>query len=107
MSQITFVSHHSFPEDQYVKELVYLCIDDKYRVAYVRRQAKTGGMFWSVPSFSATKDGVKEYFECFLQDSSFLEKDIKRFLEERPWKSKQTLTSIAPTKDYSADEVPF
>lgn len=99
MGNIKFVSHEEFPEDQYTKELVYLLIDDKYRVAYVRKQAKNGGMFWGVVSAAVTKDGVKNYYESFLQDSAFLEKDIKRFLDERSWEGKSARVQ--------EDEVPF
>lgn len=102
MANIKFVSHEEFPEDQYTKEIVYLLIDDKYRVAYVRKMAKNGGQFWGVPSVAVTKDGCKVYYECFLQDSSFLEKDIKRFLDERSWeKGKVSAKSIGD------DEIPF
>jgi len=74
MSNIKFVSHESFQDDPYIKELVYLCLDDKYRVAYVRKQSKNGGMFWGVICASILKDGVKSYYEGFMQDSSFLDK---------------------------------
>jgi len=104
MSNIKFVSHEEFPEDQYTKELVYLCIDDKYRVAYVRKQAKNGGMYWGTVNVTATKGGMKQYFESFMQDSTFLEKDIKSFLDKRSWETKQTLTS-APS--YQQEEIPF
>lgn len=106
---IKFVSHEEFPEDQYTKELVYLLIDDKYRVAYVRKQAKNGGQFWGVPSVAVTKDGTKNYYECFLQDSSFLEKDIKKFLDDRSWAKKQSYveTPLA-TRTYAPnEEIPF
>lgn len=102
MSNIKFVSHHEFPDDPYTKELVYLCVDDKYRVAYVRKQAKNGGMFWSVPNVSAVKDGVKSHYETFLQDSTFLEKDIRSFLEKRSWESSKTSVST-----FSETEIPF
>lgn len=85
MSRIEFVSHDNFPEDEYTKELVYLCLDDKYRVAYVRKKATNGGLFWSVASTGAKRNGQKEYFPAFLQDSNFLEKDIKAFLDGRKW----------------------
>ncbi len=85
MSDIKFVSHESFPEDQYTKEIVYLCLDDKYRIAYVRKASRNGGMFWSGVSVGVTKHGKKEYFEAFIQDSSFLDKDIKDFLDKRKW----------------------
>jgi hypothetical protein len=102
MSNIKFVSHESFPDDLYTKELVYLCIEDKYRVAYVRKQAKNGGMYWSTPSIGITKDGAKVYYEPFMQDSSFLEKDIKSFLESAPWKNRPPIGS-----DILDGEIPF
>ncbi len=105
MSNIKFISHEDFKEDQYTKELVYLCIDDKYRVAYVRKASKNGGMFWSAPSIAITKEGSKSYYECFMQDSSFLDKDIKTFLDKRSWEKQM----ISPQKgnSFSTDEVPF
>lgn len=99
MSNIKFVSHEKFPDDQYTKELVYLCLDDKYRVAYVRKQAKNGGQFWGVVSAGVTKDGSKTYYDAFMQDSSFLEKDIKDFLAKRKWENKKSLKED--------DNVPF
>jgi hypothetical protein len=96
MSSIKFVSHEEFPEDLYTKELVYLLIDDKYRVAYVRKQAKNGGMFWGVGNIGLTKDGVKTYYESFLQDSTFLEKDIKAFLEKRSWEQNKSINDDVP-----------
>lgn len=90
MSNIQFVSHESFPEDPYTKEIVYLCLDNKYRVAYIRKQAKNGGLFWGNISVAVLKDGVKKYCEAFMQDSVFLEKDIKDFLDNRRWESKTT-----------------
>ncbi len=108
MSNIKFVSHIYLPEDQYTKELVYLEIDDKYRVCYLRKQAKNGGMFWSVPSVQVTQEGTKAYYEAFMQDSSFLEKDIKHFLDSRAWEKKPAPASqksfAAPSKE---DDLPF
>lgn len=98
MSNIKFVSHKEFPKDPYTKEIVYLLIDDKYRVAYLRKQAKNGGMFWGTISAAVTEDGIKTYYEAFMQDSAFLEKDIKTFLEKRSWEEKKSI------KD---DEMPF
>lgn len=103
MSNIKFISHEAFPEDQYHKELVYLEIEDKFRVAYVRKQAKTGGLFWSVPSVAISKDGAKAYYEVFMQDSTFLEKDIKHFLDSRPWESKKS----QPAARQIDEELPF
>lgn len=88
MSRIQFVSHESFPEDEYTKELVYLCVDGTSRVAYVRKSSKSGGLFWSVASVGVVKNGHKEFFPAFMHDSNFLEKDIKTFLESRSWESR-------------------
>ncbi len=106
MSKFEFVSHDSFPEDEYTKELVYLCLkgekDDQYRVAYVRKAAKNGGLFWSVASIGATRNGQKEFFPAFLSDSNFLEKDIKDFLEKRKWEGRSVHEEPKPR---SMDEV--
>ena len=88
MSKIEFVSHEFFPDDEYTKELVYICLDGKYRVAYVRKKTTNGGLFWSVASIGASKHGKKEFFPSFMQDSNFLEKDIKDFLEKRSWEAR-------------------
>jgi hypothetical protein len=106
MSNIKFVSHETFPDDPYTKELVYLCLDEKYRVAYVRKLTKTGGQFWSVITAGITKDQTKHYYESFLQDSTFMDKDIKEFLDKRKWESP---ANKAPPKPVGIDEenIPF
>ena len=105
MSNIKFVSHEEFPEDQYTRELVYLLIDDKYRVAYIRKQAKTGGMFWGLPSIGVNKDAAKVYYECFLQDSAFMEKDIRKFLDDRSWE-KGKMPDLS-SKVNNSEDIPF
>lgn len=111
MTKIEFISHDSFPEDEYTKELVYLCLEGKYRIAYVRKKAGNGGLFWSVASLGVKRNGQKEYFPAFLQDSNFLEKDIKDFLEKRKWEGRAFASSSLPssadqiTKTQSMDEV--
>lgn len=106
MSKIQFISHDVFPEDEYTKELVYLCLEGKYRIAYVRKKAKNGGLFWCVGSLAATRNGQKEYFPAFLQDSNFLEQDIKEFLEKRKWESGANLASASVfEKPRSMDEI--
>jgi|SRR6185369_4346469 len=95
MSKIEFISHDSFPEDDYTKELVYLCLEGKYRVAYVRKKMANGGMFWTVVNVSLKRNGQKEYFPAFLQDSNFLEKDIKCFLDNRSWEKANSSPSVA------------
>lgn len=108
MSRIEFVSHDSFQEDEFTKELVYLCLDGKYRVAYVRKKANNGGLFWSVASLGVKRNGQKEYFPAFLQDSNFLEKDIKDFLDKRKWEGGNASTFQPAPQTYqprSMDEL--
>jgi hypothetical protein len=110
MSKIEFISHDSFPEDEYTKELVYLCLEGKYRVAYIRKKASNGGLFWSVASLGIKRNGQKEYFPAFLQDSNFLERDIKEFLEKRKWENRAYdypagANATATQKPRSMDEV--
>jgi len=88
VSTFDFVNHEAFPEDQYIAEAVSLCFDKKYRVTYVRKKMKNGGMFWSEISAAVTKNGEKKYLKSFAQDSNFLEDDIKAFLEGREWQRK-------------------
>lgn len=94
MSKFEFVSCESYPHDQYVKEVAYLCFEGKYQVAYARKVTKNGGLFWGVCTIGVTKDGAKTYIPTFLQDSNFLEKEIKSFLEARSWEKKSV--SVAP-----------
>lgn len=58
-----FVSHESFPEDEYTKEAVILCIDKKHRVTYVKKKLQTGATFWDVISMAvkASSAGEKKY----------------------------------------------
>lgn len=114
MNKIEFVSHMSFPADEYTKELVYLCLDGKYRIAYVRKASKNGGLFWSVATIGVTCPHGKEYFPAFLQDSNFLEKDIKDFLERRSWERgqvQQQASAFQPQElnnyDHSENQCPF
>ncbi len=104
MSNIKFVSHESFPDDQYTKEIVYLCLEDKYRVAYIRKAASNGGMFWSGVSVGATKNGSKKWFPAFMQDSSFLESDIKDFLDKRKWEEQKV---NKPQSQPQQNDLPF
>jgi hypothetical protein len=95
MNKIEFVSHEFFPDDEYTKELVYLCLEGKYRIAYVRKKAKNGGLFWSVGSVTANKNGQKEFYPAFMQDSNFLEQDIKNFLENRSWEKTSSMDEFS------------
>ncbi len=106
MSKIEFVSCEAFPEDEYTKELVYLCLEGKYRVLYARKPAKTGGLFWSVVSLGVTKNGKKKFYDAFMQDSNFMEKDIKSFLEARGWENRSVFQNHASDSARYADPAP-
>lgn len=104
MSAFDFISHESYPEDQYIAESVVLCFDKKYRVTYVRKKMQNGGSFWSEISASVTKNGEKKYLKAFSQDSNFLQDDIKAFLDSRSWeRGRSGGGSVA----YQNDEIPF
>jgi len=78
-------SHENYPQDSYNAESLVLCFDGKYRVTYIRKKMKNGGMFWDVLSASVDHRGEKKYLKAFSQDSNFLAEDIKHFLESRSW----------------------
>ncbi len=103
MSSFEFVSHESFPEDEYTKECVYISLEGKYRVGYVRKKIQNGGMFWDVMSAGVTKNGKKQYLKAFMQDSNFLREDIMHFLESRSWEAAGSLRK----QEVSENELPF
>ena len=88
---IEFISYEEFPEDNYTKEIVYLQIEGKYRVAYVPRMMKTGEKKWFPMSTGAIKNGQRQYFPAIEYDSTFVKKDIEAFLESRPWEKTQII----------------
>jgi hypothetical protein len=100
MRRFEFVSQESFPEDEYTKEAVVICVDGNHRVTYVRRKVPNGGMFWDVLSTAVKLNGEKKYLKAYAQDSSFLQEEIKNFLEARSWEKQ----SVFEEKN---DEVPF
>jgi hypothetical protein len=102
MSAFDFVSHESYPDDEYTKEAVVLCIDKKHRVTYVRKKMSSGGMYWDVISAGVKHKGEKKYLKAYSQDSNFLHDDIKHFLESRAWESGKG----GQVADVS-DQVPF
>lgn len=109
MESFRFVSHNSYPLDTHTKEVVILSFpgekgDFKYRVAYARKVAsKTGGLFWDVASVGVTvEEGKKQYINGFAVDSTFLNSDIKEYLEKRKW---MNTFSVQPS--YVAQSAPF
>ena len=91
---IEFISHESFPDDQYTKELVYLQIEPQMRFAYVRKSMKSGGMMWSPISAMVTINGERKYRDSIKFDSSFLREDIIAFLEARSWEKGQCKPAV-------------
>jgi len=110
MTQFEFVSHQDFPEDEYIKEAVVLCLEGKYRVTYLKRILQNGSQFWSVVSTSVKKNGKKMFLPGFEADSTFLNRDITNYLNERLWESPQAKVWPERTtsmKDVQNDEMPF
>lgn len=103
MSNFEFVSHEEYPEDEYTKEVVYLCFDGKYRVGYFRKKLQNGGLFWAVPGTSVKKNGSKNNLKAFVVDSNFLNEDVMHFLESRSWENKVNVYQ----KPENQDGIPF
>ncbi len=76
------------------------------RVAWVRKTAKNGGMFWDEASVGATKNGKKEYAKAWMQDSNFLQKDMKEYLENRKWMNQISVHAQPPQQPYNPAYVP-
>ena len=100
MQNFQVVNHEFYPDDQYISESVTLTLDSKYRVTYVRKKMKNGGMFWDEVSCSVSSDGEKKYLKGFETDSNFLNKDIKDFLNKRGWEKKGSF-------DQNEGQMPF
>lgn len=101
-----FVSHESYPEDEYTKESVVLCIEKKHRVTYVRKKMQNGGMFWDVISASVKCQGEKKYLKSYSQDSNFLQEDIKSFLESRAWEKMKPISYAEAAVDRTFSKQP-
>jgi hypothetical protein len=107
MSTFEFVSHENYPEDEYTKEAVVLCIEKKHRVTYVRKKMTNGGMFWDVISAAVKHHGEKKYLKSYSQDSNFLYEDIKSYLENRSWEKGGQAGSIQNSKSEKFEDIPF
>ena len=102
MTAFDFISHDTYPEDEYISESATLCFDQKYRVTYVRKKTQNGGLFWSEISAAVKKNGEKKYLKAFSQDSNFLAEDIKAFLEGRQWERSASGGAVV-----KSDDLPF
>lgn len=92
-------SHDTYPEDQFIAESLVLCFENKYRVTYIRKKTKTGGMFWGEISASVKQNGESKFLKSFSQDSNFLSDDIKHFLDSRGWEKGGSVAK--------SDQLPF
>jgi len=99
MSDFEFVSHESYPEDQYTSESVVLCLDGKHRITYVHKKMPNGGKFWDVISMSVKSNGDKKYLKAYSPDSNFLREDIMHFLEKRSWQKGVEKARISTQND--------
>jgi hypothetical protein len=109
---IKFIKPEEFPEDPYIKELVYIEIDEKFRIAYVPRIGKNGNKFWQPLSAGITRNGKREYFKAIEFNSKFLEKEIQDLLNSEPWKCKAAVhNQKQPENNYTQgsflEECPF
>lgn len=84
MTNFEFIEHQYLPEDNYTKEFVILSLDNKYRIAFVRKERKDGRLYWDAIQSAVVINGEKKYLGIEF-DSNFLKKDIEKFLSERPW----------------------
>jgi len=103
MSAFDFVSHESYPEDKFICESAVICVENKYRVVYIRKVMQNGGKFWDEISAAVTQNGEKKYLKSWKADSNFLRDDILAFLDSRSWE-KGKGGSIAQENN---DNMPF
>lgn len=101
MSAFEFVSHESYPEDQYIMEAVVICFEGKHRVTYVRKKAQNGGSFWDVIAAGVQHNGAKKYLKAYSNDSNFLREDVLHFLDSRSWEGARS------EKKVQTDDFPF
>ena len=102
MSAFDFVSHESYPEDKFICESAVICLENKFRVVYVRKVTQNGGKFWDEISASVSQNGEKKYLKSWKADSNFLRDDIIAYLDSRAWE-KGKGGSIAQ----ESDNMPF
>ena len=94
---IEFISHEEFPDDPYIKEIIYLSIDPKFRFAYARKLGKNGQMFWGTLSTATTLNGQRKYHDAIMWDSNFFRQDILAFLDARSWENNSRLLPLQYT----------
>lgn len=114
MSSFEFVSHDEFPEDKYIKEIVYMLVNG-IRIAFVHKEMQTGGRYWDVMGSSVTVYGSekKEVHKSVKFGDAFLMDDIKDYLKRRKWETKaySTVSSAIQTPQTNGgaedEQLPF
>ncbi len=76
------ISYTEYPDDQWTKAIVEVCIDGKYNIAYGKKVKKDGAVMWKPASHNVTKDGVKEYIDGFKLDSNKLDTQLDDFIRQ-------------------------
>ncbi len=90
--QYEFLSYESFPEDQYVKEVVMVSFGGTLIFPYQNVMMKNGGSFWCFPGMSATVGGTKKRFNGEFDVKSAkikFEQDLEAFIRSRAPSSTQ------------------
>lgn len=109
-----FLTYEAFPEDQYVKEIVTVMLNDAVIFPYQHVKMKDGGSFWTFPGSQAMKNGVKRRvnaeFESKRAKLSF-ETALDAFIESKCGITPaQSVASLAPPPNeslaYSNDPTP-
>ena len=104
MSEFKVVGHEQYPEDKYIKEVVYVEVEGGYRHGYIHKIMQDGGSFWDVMGASVTVNGKKEFLKAVKYADNFLQEDIKEFLKKRKFETMRSECSIQE-KPRSMDEV--
>lgn len=82
-----FLSYESFPNDQYIKEVVEVCLGGGVILPYQHIKMKDGGTFWSFCGCSATKsDGTKKRINADFESKSFkrrFDNDLESFIKSK------------------------
>ncbi len=103
---IKIINHYACPEDQYIKEVAIVQLDDKYNITYLRKTKKDGGLFWGPLSAGVTKDGSKKFIDSIEFDSNFQRKEILSLLEARAWESKPiSFTTVTPLVQHTQTQL--
>jgi hypothetical protein len=107
MSEFKFVSHESYPEDKYIKEIVYIEVKGGFRFGYIHKIMQNGGSFWDVMGSGVTKNGEKSFAKAVKFADNFLQEDIKDYLTKRRWETsvREKPTSMDEVAQY--EQLPF